>query len=103
MKPTVSVVLGRLAPARDMLGPQPGDNQSSRAPGCHSLLILIFVLALVLAGSGQCVNDCAIEHGICVSSCQGSGGCISSCASALNRCVARCYAANDKGIFACRP
>ena len=78
-------------PTRDISPPpQPGDNQSSRAPGCHSLFRVLAAVVLLLASAGECVNDCAIEHGICVSSCAGNSTCISRCGDAYGRCVGRC-------------
>ena len=39
---------------------------------------------------GQCMGDCAAEHGMCVGACQGDGQCIANCAASHGRCVSRC-------------
>lgn len=38
----------------------------------------------------ECINDCGVEHGICIGECQGSSRCFARCAEAQGRCIARC-------------
>ena len=42
---------------------------------------------------GQCIANCDIEQGICISQCNGNGQCIANCGAAYGRCVARCSSA----------